>query len=259
LILVAKGPSRKFNPTLPQRVVDRAMERDPASASAEYFAEFRPDIESFVLSEVVRSCIDAAVSERIPDDGIKYFAFCDPSGGSADSFTMAIAHKSNGLIIVDAVRETRPPFSPEQVVIQFCETLKRFKVSKVFGDRYGGEWPREQFRKHGIDYEPAEKSKSDLYRDFLPAMNSGQVRLLDNPRLVQQLVSLERRAARSGNDIIDHPPNAHDDLANADAGVVSTMTAEMATYDTSLRWVSGDEPDGRFNFGDYLLGLGRLY
>jgi len=90
-------------------------------------------------------------------------------------------------------------------------------------------------------------------------MNSGQVRLLDNPRLLQQLVSLERRAARSGNDIIDHPPNAHDDLANAVAGVVSTMTAEMGSYDTSLRWVSGDEQDGRFTFGDYLLGLNRLY
>src|SRR5262249_40371910 len=34
-ILVAQGESRSFNPTLPQAVIDRAIERDPAAASSE--------------------------------------------------------------------------------------------------------------------------------------------------------------------------------------------------------------------------------
>ena len=50
--------------------------------------------------------------------------------------------------------------------------LKRYRIVKVTGDRYAGEWPREQFRKLGISYEPAAKPKSDLYRDLLPAINS---------------------------------------------------------------------------------------
>jgi hypothetical protein len=33
------------------------------------------------------------------------------------------------------------------------------------------------------------------------------------------IVSLERRTARGGRDSIDHPPNQHDDLANALAGL----------------------------------------
>jgi hypothetical protein len=37
------------------------------------------------------------------------------------------------------------------------------------------------------------KPKSDLYRDLLPLINSGAVDLLDNERLVQQLITLERR------------------------------------------------------------------
>ena len=40
-ILVAKGASRDFNPSLPQSVVDRAVERDAAAASAEYLGQFR--------------------------------------------------------------------------------------------------------------------------------------------------------------------------------------------------------------------------
>ena len=44
-LLVAQGTSRDFNPTLSQRVVDRALERDRPSAEAEYLAQFRRDIE----------------------------------------------------------------------------------------------------------------------------------------------------------------------------------------------------------------------
>ena len=43
--LVWQAPTREMNPTVPQRVIDEAMERDPASAAAEYGAEFRSDVE----------------------------------------------------------------------------------------------------------------------------------------------------------------------------------------------------------------------
>jgi hypothetical protein len=48
-------------------------------------------------------------------------AFVDPSGGSEDAMTLAIAHKTttpDERVIADAVREVRPPFSPSAVV--FC-------------------------------------------------------------------------------------------------------------------------------------------
>ena len=41
--------------------------------------------------------------------------------------------------------------------------MRKYRCTKVYGDRYGGEWPREQFRKHGVNYEPSEKTKSDIY------------------------------------------------------------------------------------------------
>ena len=49
-------------------------------------------------------------------------------------------------------RERRPPFSPDGVVQEFAELLKSYKVRRVVGDRYAGEWPRERFRVHGIEY-----------------------------------------------------------------------------------------------------------
>jgi hypothetical protein len=103
---------------------------------------------------------------------------------------------------------------------------KSYRCSIVYGDRYGGEGPREQFQKRSVYYEPAEKPKTELYRDLLPLINSGSVDLLENDRLVTQLTSLERRTARGGKDSIDHPPGAHDDLANAVAGALVTAFKE---------------------------------
>ena len=134
--------------------------------------------------------------------------------------------------MLDAVRERRPPFSPEDVVEEFAETLRAYRIAKVQGDRYGGEWPREQFSKRGIRYEPAERTKSDLYRELLPLLNSGKVELLDNSRLIAQLCSLERRTARGGRDSIDHPPGAHDDIANAMAGAIAMIGAKRAVVIT---------------------------
>jgi hypothetical protein len=186
-------------------------------------AQFRTDVESFVSREVVEACVDRGVHERAPVSGIRYVAFIDPSGGSSDSMTLAIAHCEGERAILDCLRERRPPFSPDEVVVEFCATLRSYGISSVRGDRYAGEWPRERFRVHGVGYEPAEQTKSDLYRDLLPILNSGRLALLDNPRLITQICGLERRTARSGKDSIDHAPNAHDDVANAAAGAIMSV------------------------------------
>ena len=89
--------------------------------------------------------------------------------------TLAIASRDADRLFLDCVREARPPFSPEQVVAEFAGLLKSYKVSRVFGDRYAGEWPREQFRKAGIIYEISPRTKSDIYRDVLPSLNSRRI------------------------------------------------------------------------------------
>jgi hypothetical protein len=76
------------------------------------------------------------------------------------------------------------PFSPEQVVQEYSALLDRYRVHGVTGDRYGGEWPREQFRNSGFRYEVSDLNKTDLYRELIPTINSARIKLLDNPPLV---------------------------------------------------------------------------
>ena len=203
------------------------MEEDRARNSAEYLAQFRSDLEGFVSLEVVEGCV-GGYHEMAPSSGTHYCAFVDPSGGSEDSMTMAIAYKTpkpDEQIKVVAVREARPPFSPSAVVDDFAALLQRYRISKVVGDHYGGEFVKEPFRNHGISYEVAKQSKSDLYRDLLPLLNSGRITLPRHDRLVSQIVGLERRVTRAGKDSIDHGPHGHDDIANAVSGVVGAISA----------------------------------
>lgn len=239
-ILVAQADSRTMNPSLPARVVEQAMERDPASAAAEFGAQFRTDLETFVLREAVDAVVQPGRFELGYISKWRYRGFCDPSGGSGkDSFTLSIAHDEhrNGqtVSVVDAVREVPPPFSPETVIGEFAALLKSYRISTVAGDRYAGEFPRELFRKQGITYEVADRPRSDLYRDLLPLINSQLVELLDHPKAVAQLCALERRTARSGKDSIDHGQGAHDDVINSVAGaIVSRRSAGYYNYSELL-------------------------
>jgi hypothetical protein len=224
-VLVWKAATRTMNPTVAQSVIDAAMEADPSAAAAEYGAEFRLDVETFVSRETVDAAVVVGRHELPRVESARYTAFVDPSGGSADSMTLAIAHiEASGRLVLDVLRERKPPFSPDDVAAEFAALLKAYNIAAVCGDRFGGEWPRERFRAHGIEYRVADRSKSDLYQSLLPLLNSGRVELLDHPRLIAQLCSLERRTARGGRDSIDHPPGAHDDLINAVAGALVTAS-----------------------------------
>ena len=71
------------------------------------------------------------------------------------------------------------------------------------------------------------------------ALNSGRIVLPRNDRLQGQIVGLERRTSAVGRDTISHPERGHDDVANAVAGAAAL--SNFGGYDTSLRWVFGDD------------------
>ena len=146
-------------------------------------------------------------------------------------------------IVIDAIREWKPKFSPEAVVAEASALLKSYRISSVTGDRYAGEWPREAFQRYGIRYEPSASPKSDLYRDALPLINSGQIELLDDPRVIGQIVGLERRTGRGGRDSIDHAPGAW----FREPVREMTVFAEQYDFAISLLLLDDEAPFGWFD------------
>jgi hypothetical protein len=137
---------------------------------------------------------------------VVYHGYTDPAGGSGqDSWTGAVAHLEGRTLVLDALLEKRPPFSPEACAAELCDMFKRFRIGSVVGDRFAGQFPRELFARNGVQYRVADQHTSDNYRDLLPELNSGNVRLLDNQRLVAQLCNLERKAVPGAKDKIHIP------------------------------------------------------
>jgi len=243
-VLVWKAPTRTMNPTVPQRDIDEALERDPDYAQAEYYAEFRSDIETYVPRETVEASIVKGRFELWPQPGIQYWGFVDAAGGSgSDSMALAISHRegTRGLLdeirVLDAIREWRPPFSPDEATKEAVARLNHYGVSTLRGDKFGGDWIAERFRQYGISYEACEKPKTQIYTEFLPLLNGGRARLLDHGRLAMQLCQLESRAVRgSGRLVIDHAPGHQDDLANVCAGALigAGMTRSQLAWEGML-------------------------
>jgi hypothetical protein len=153
------------------------------------------------------------------------------SGDGKDSATLAIGHRkyAESPIIVDVVREVRPPFSSEDAVRQFAELLRLYHCSGVVGDQYAKGWCRPAFARHGIDYTETAPIKSDIYLHCVPLFTADKVVLPDNPRLIVQLCGLRRKIGQGGKETIDHLRNGHDDIANAVCGLLWRLSPAWVT------------------------------
>ena len=124
---------------------------------------------------------------------------------------------------------------------QPTELLKTYRITKVLGDHYGGEFVKEPFRKHGISYEVCKTPKSDLFRDLLPLLNSGHITLPRHDRLIARIVGLERRTARGGRDSIDHAPGA---TTTSPMPWPAARCSRQPFYDPFMGCGGDDDPDG---------------
>jgi hypothetical protein len=101
-------------------------------------------------------------------------------------------------------------------------------------DRWAGGLPPDLHAQHGLRVEPAEV-KSKIYLDSLHILNSRRCIILDEPTQISELCGLERRTRWGGGETIDHPPNAHDDAANALCGALVLAASDDDVVGVLLR------------------------
>ncbi|MFN8545728.1 MAG: hypothetical protein U0807_16200 [Candidatus Binatia bacterium] len=227
-VLTWVAPSAVMNPTLDPAAIAEALADDPTAARTEWEARWREDITPFLSEDQVAAVVVPNRRELPPQPGVRYVGFLDPSGGSQDSFTAAVAHREERdggtVVVLDALLERVPPFDPERVVAEVAALLAAYGVTVATSDRYAGVWVPAAFLKHGIRVEQSAAAKSELYASALPLILGRRCELLDLPRLQAQFVALERKTARSGRESIAEPPGGHDDLANGAVGAVVLAT-----------------------------------
>jgi hypothetical protein len=251
-VLCWQAATARMNPGLPTEIIENAYLEDEVAARAEWGGEFRSDLEDLFDFDAITRCVVPDRMELPPLADLHYQVFVDPSGGRKDAFTVGIAHRDGERCVVDVVRAWKAPFNPGGVTVECAELLREYRVTRVVGDRYAGEWPREAFRSEKIGYDVADKPKSDLYLALVASVHSERIELPENQTMLRELRSLERRRGPSGKDRVDHPPGQHDDLANALAGVADLILkrrpkvswADVNRYADEIQKSEGDPWEG---------------
>lgn len=258
-VLVWRAPSLLMNPTLRPERLAREQRLDPERFRREYEAEFCEDLDAFLPPAWVDAAVIPGRHELPPREGVTYVAAVDPSGGGADTFTLAIAHTEldgeQRRVIQDVMKgwgRTRTQgVDLKAVVAEISETVRRYGLSSVRGDRYAGQWVRQAFEAQGIAYQEAE-AKASAYLELEPLFAQGAIEILDHPQLTRELKTLERRARPGGKTLIDHPHGGHDDYANVLALVAPSCGEALAPAGASV------EPDlNSFHSEGPSLLLGR--
>lgn len=223
--LVIQAATSVLNPTIDEKVIERARRDDPEAARAEWDAEFRTDLSSLLDD----ATIDAAIVhgrplDLPPDPDVKqYRAFLDMSGGRSDASVICVGHKGpDGQFIADAIRARKAPHDPAEVLKEFVALAREYRCTELTGDNYSGSWLSGAVQKLGITYHRSKLNKSQLYLESVPVWMQEKVEIPNHAQLIRELRLLERRTSRSGKDSVDHPQGAgqHDDHANALVGCI---------------------------------------
>ncbi len=233
-VLVVKATTRDLNPNIDEAFIAEELARDPAAAAAEYLAEFRSDLEALFDQHLIDGLIRPGPRElprllHLPDGTpVEYVAAVDVSGGRQDAAAAAVAFVDGTTVRVAACRRWPAPHDPAHVAQEVAAFLSAYGLATAAADQYGAELARTIYADAGVALATADHTRSEAYLHLLPLATTGRLELPDDPTLRGELLSLERRVGRTGRDSVDHPPGAHDDLANAVALVAVTAARTLA-------------------------------
>jgi hypothetical protein len=206
--------------------IQRIREEDPQRAARIYDAEFCEEVDVFLSAEVIEAVTDRGAFERLPENGAKYIAACDPAGHGKDAFTLSIvkvegtkADLSIQQVFSKAwVKPRSGQRNLEACVAEASDILKRHEVKTIYGDRAMSGWVLEAFQRHGVTYdhpfikrngEKVYVTRSDAYQESAPLFRANRVRILDDEATRRELRNLELRGDRVT------PGPGHDDRANS--------------------------------------------
>ncbi len=180
-VLVVNAPTRTLNPTVDQAFIDQAYEDDPIAAAAEFGGEWRRDVDGVSAARRVTSGPGAPIATRSHSTRASAIPRLRSGRWHGRRFVHP-RHRTRGAqgrAVLDLFREIRPPFSPEGAVTECVTALRNYRL-----ERQGRPLRRclvaEAFRKRGVQYDPSERTKSELYLEALPLFTTGRVEIFDH-------------------------------------------------------------------------------
>lgn len=232
-VLVVRGDSTTFNPTVDQDYLD---EQRKILGERVYMREFccvwQDSVsDAFFPAEVIDQCIDKGRYSSPPKDGIDYWLCADPAW-KVDNFTLAAVHRERRgdgplITVVDRVWAWSPekgrPLSTEVILAKIAAIARQHDCHVVYSDQASGQAISDYAKRFGLTFKETPwtagvgfNSKTSKYRKVATAMADGLVRLPDDEELLREFYQIGSTLRKDGSeDIGARKTGLHDDRVSA--------------------------------------------
>jgi len=187
--------------------------------------------------------VDAAVVKGrfgLPYNGKYSYSAAIDAAFKGDSFTFSLCHRDeDGVTVFDRIQGWRgsktKPVHMKSVIGEIADILRQYQTLVVHGDQYAAVPIKQAFDEEGVTFIESTFStafKRELYSTLKHNIVDGKIELLDHPKSVQELKTLEVRRLPSGNTQIGHPKTigGSDDYATS----IALAAYKATTYHAVL-------------------------
>jgi len=206
-------PSR-INPLVDREWLDqKEEEKDELTFKQEYLGEFVDESEAYLPHDLVMSCVDENVAA---EGGTDRYLGVDVAREGKDSTVF---------VDVDEYGNVERVFSEERSTLD--GVLGRIKswhsevgYTKILVDENGLGGGVVDFGSYDLQgviqpFTFTSKSRGNLYKALKTAFENEDIRIPNHRRMRAELTSLQFSFTQHGNLRVTHPPNGHDDFADA--------------------------------------------
>jgi hypothetical protein len=226
--------SAELNPRLSKEYLEAERLRDPTIFRREYLAEFVDSAVSWIEPELLLPCIIRGRKEVPRAENVTYAAAIDP-GFKGSEFALAITHlTSEGVIVVDRLESWTgskdAPLGFERVCREIAGILAIYKINALVGDQLSAPIIEQEFLKYGTVYRERtfnRQTRVMIFSNLKYLLIQRRIELVDDSKLVSQLLSLEYVLGNDGNADIRASSGVKDDVAIA-VGLSVLILSESA-------------------------------
>lgn len=217
-VLVWNQPSWELNPSLRDDFLLAEFRRDEEFFWREYGAQFWESAAMFLPGQLVDAAVVRGRAELPPQPGVMYTGALDAAFKSG-AFAFCVVHRVGEKVVADCLRSWRGtkarPVALAATLDEICLTLRRYAISKIYGDSFCSEPIKQALAAKGVQFEQActlGARASAIWGTLRTLFVSSRIELLDHPASVAELKRLEQVVTAGGNSRIE-AVTGNDDLA----------------------------------------------
>lgn len=250
-VLVWKAPTPLMNPSISAAYLERERKRDPDTFRREFEAEPADSISTLFESDSIEACVVPGRRELPPHPGFAYVAALD-AAFRGDTFTLGICHQEQNHVVFDLLLgwegSKRQPVNLEAVSAEIGRLCAEYRITDVLGDQYCAQPVKEALARHGLRFQErafTARFKAEIYQSLKHQVNQGTIELLDHPKSLRELSTIELRLTSGGNAQIGAPEigGYHDDYATVLALAASGIRQGRVPGDTGITLGPIDNPN----------------